>query len=149
MEYDSKRLELYNIVKDSIISVAESQVIGEIRPDSEFRNLGIDSLMSVDLMFEIEDKIREAYKIKDFTIPEKVLEKMNTVDNAVQALYNSIYVWENANELFENYSAFSNWLSIPIDSLDKRTPIEVIMEGESGRKRVLEILARLEWGIPE
>ncbi|PIU30135.1 hypothetical protein COT07_02320 [Candidatus Woesearchaeota archaeon CG07_land_8_20_14_0_80_44_23] len=149
MEYDSKRLELYNIVKDSIISVAESQVIGEIRPDSEFRNLGIDSLMSVDLMFEIEDKIREAYKIKDFTIPGKVLEKMNTVDNAVQALYNSIYVWENANELFENYSAFSNWLSIPIDSLDKRTPIEVIMEGESGRKRVLEILARLEWGIPE
>ena len=91
MEYDNKRLELYNIVKDSIMSVAESQIMGEIRPDSEFRNLGIDSLMSVDLMMTIEDKIKDKYKIKNFIIPEKAAEKMNTVDDAVQALYNSLY----------------------------------------------------------
>jgi NAD+ synthase len=57
------------------------------------------------------------------------------------------YILEKVSELLENNAI--EWLNTHIDSLNKRTPMEVIMEGESGRKRVLDVLIRMEWGIPD
>jgi acyl carrier protein len=91
MEYDADRTKIYEIVKDAIMQVAESSVICEIRPDSELRQLGLDSLVMIELPIAIEEKVRKEYKIKNFVIPDDAMEKINTVDDAVQALYNSLY----------------------------------------------------------
>jgi putative toxin-antitoxin system antitoxin component (TIGR02293 family) len=40
------------------------------------------------------------------------------------------------------------WLNTPNEELNNDTPLEVISRGSEGVKEVLELLHRIEWGIP-
>ena len=42
----------------------------------------------------------------------------------------------------------AEWLNTPNEELNNDTPLEVISRGSEGAKEVLELLCRIEWGIP-
>ena len=42
----------------------------------------------------------------------------------------------------------AEWLNTPNEELNNDTPLEVISRGSEGVKEVLELLCRIEWGIP-
>jgi putative toxin-antitoxin system antitoxin component (TIGR02293 family) len=56
-------------------------------------------------------------------------------------------VLQKAKELFKPGKA-GEWLRTPNEILDGRTPLEELTQGSEGINRVLNLLNKLEWGIP-
>ena len=42
----------------------------------------------------------------------------------------------------------SEWLNTPNDELNNDTPLETILKGPEGVQEVIDLLSRIEWGIP-
>ena len=42
----------------------------------------------------------------------------------------------------------AEWLNTPDEELNNDTPLEVISRDSEGVKEVLDLLSRIEWGIP-
>lgn len=63
----------------SIITTQQKLEPGQVKPDSNFADLGIDSLDGVNLLFAFE----EAF---DITIPEHVAQQMKNVPQVVAGL---------------------------------------------------------------
>ena len=56
-------------------------------------------------------------------------------------------VLQRTKELFKPGKA-GEWLNMPNEILDGRTPLEELAQGPEGIRRVLNLLNKLEWGIP-
>jgi len=56
-------------------------------------------------------------------------------------------VFQKADELFKPGKT-RDWLNTPNEILDGRTPLEELAQGPEGIRRVLNLLNKLEWGIP-
>ena len=42
----------------------------------------------------------------------------------------------------------SEWLNTPNDELNNNTPLETISKGSGGVQKVIDLLCRIEWGVP-
>jgi len=42
----------------------------------------------------------------------------------------------------------SEWLNTPNDELNNDTPLETILKGSEGVQEVIDLLCRIEWGVP-
>lgn len=56
-------------------------------------------------------------------------------------------VFQKTEELFKPGKT-KEWLNTPNEILDGRTPLEELTQGPEGIRRVLNLLNKLEWGIP-
>ncbi|MCX6710788.1 MAG: hypothetical protein NTZ02_01740 [Candidatus Woesearchaeota archaeon] len=90
MEYDADRTKIYEIVKSALKEVEDSLPAEKISPESKLNEL-VDSLALFELPLAIEEKVKDEYKKNRFLITEEVIKDIVTVDDAVQALYNSLY----------------------------------------------------------
>lgn len=42
----------------------------------------------------------------------------------------------------------SEWLNTPNDELNNNSPLEAILKGPEGVQEVIDLLCRIEWGVP-
>ena len=42
----------------------------------------------------------------------------------------------------------SEWLNTPNDELKNNSPLEAILKGPEGVQEVIDLLCRIEWGVP-
>lgn len=150
----ARRLE----VTESIIQRIPTAGLWKRQTDEDEMGIKYKVLDKVLLGLELgieKNAIAEKLKIHKETVEavvDKILKsqhkrEMPVNPEAADAAKSGSYVLNRINEVLENKAI--EWLNTPIVALKNSTPLEVLMEGESGRKRVLDILNRMEWGIPE
>ena len=146
-------------VPESIIQRAPTAGLWKGQTDEDEMGIKYKVLDQVLLGLELEVKknaIAEKVGINESDV-EKVIGRIQmsehkrkmsgTPKEAAASQTSENYVLNRINEVLENKAI--EWLNTPIASLNKRTPLEVLMEDEPGRKRVLDVLIRMEWGIPD
>ncbi len=69
------------IARKAIVAIARAKQRppAEIRPESNFEELGIDSLDSIEILFQLEEEF-------DLEIPDEVAQGVDTVGEVIDAL---------------------------------------------------------------
>jgi putative toxin-antitoxin system antitoxin component (TIGR02293 family) len=95
-----------------------------------------------------ENKVAKLAGISQRTINRWKKNKTHPSESSLRNFQQVIELITKLEEVFENENEAKHWLSTPNDSLNGKSPKEVLVE-DNGLQKILTLLTRLEWGIPD